>query len=122
MIRNQTRYILIAERYRNINKSVKVFPEANANSNHNPLIVQVNIRLKKAEKPCSPPIDINKLQKPNIRNELQKRINENISKIESQTNESHTHEYINKKLKDMKVDKILQLMDKRGPLKRKKDE
>lgn len=48
--RNQIDYIMINQRYRNIVKRVKTYPGADINSDHNPVVMKVNIKLKKIKK------------------------------------------------------------------------
>lgn len=49
-VRNQIDYFLTNRRYRNILKSVKIYPDADINSDHNFLLAKLNIKLKKIHK------------------------------------------------------------------------
>ena len=49
--RNQIDYILINKRFRNNVKQVKIYPGADINSDHIPVVMKLKIKLKKMEKP-----------------------------------------------------------------------
>ena len=46
IVRNQIDYILVSQRYRNSSKQVKTYPGADVNSDHNPVIAKLEIKLK----------------------------------------------------------------------------
>ncbi|KAG1671332.1 Craniofacial development protein 2 [Nymphon striatum] len=48
--RNQIDYIIINQRFRNTVKQVKTYPGADINSDHNPVVMKMNIKLKKMKK------------------------------------------------------------------------
>lgn len=50
LIRNQIDFILVNERFKNCIKNVKSYPGADVNSNHNPIIAKINIRLKRLQR------------------------------------------------------------------------
>ena len=45
--RNQIDYIMFNERFRNCMKQAKTYPEADMNSDHNPVVVKINMKLKR---------------------------------------------------------------------------
>ena len=45
--RNQIDYILFNERFRNCIKQAKTYPGADMNSDHNPVVVKLNMKLKR---------------------------------------------------------------------------
>jgi hypothetical protein len=45
--RNQIDYIMIKHRYKNNVKNAKTYPGADINSDHNPVVIKLNLRLKK---------------------------------------------------------------------------
>ena len=47
IIRNQIDYIIINERFRNCIKQAKTYPGADINSDHNPVVIKIKVKLKK---------------------------------------------------------------------------
>lgn len=88
-IRNQIDYILINKRFRNAVKSVKTYPGADVGSDHNPLIGNIELKLKIVRKSCRKrPIDVMKLQDGCKRSVVAENINENLAQISQQEIES----------------------------------
>ncbi|XP_008482566.1 craniofacial development protein 2-like [Diaphorina citri] len=86
IVRNQIDYILIRKRFRNSVKSVKTYPGADVSSDHNPVIAEIKIKLKKVKKKtCKNKIDLSRLKdertrrnlKTNIQNKLENSVREN---------------------------------------------
>ena len=46
IVRNQIDYILVSQRYRNSLKQVKTYPGADVDSDHNPVIAKLEIKLE----------------------------------------------------------------------------
>lgn len=82
-VRNQIDYILINTRYRNNIKSVKTYPGADVSSDHNPLVAQMEIKLKRIPKKREVRMNMEHLKNQDIRNELQTRINTNLKTLEN---------------------------------------
>ena len=47
MSRNQIDYIMFNERFRNCMKETTSYPGADMNSDHNPVVVKINMKLKR---------------------------------------------------------------------------
>ena len=47
---NQINFVLINKRFRNGVKQARIYPGADVGSNHNPLMIKMNIKLKKVKK------------------------------------------------------------------------
>ena len=73
ILRNQIDYILANERYRNVFSSVKTYPGADLQSDHNPL---VGVRMKKVRKRQEPRYDLRKLKNEIVRKQVQAELNE----------------------------------------------
>ena len=66
--RNQIDYILINQRYRNCITQVKIYPDADIDSCHNPVKMNIKIKLKQIKKRQSTVhLDLNMLKDENIR-------------------------------------------------------
>ena len=66
--RNQIDYILINQRYRNCITQVKICPDADIDSWHNPVTIKIEIKLKQIKKRQSTVhLDLNMLKDENIR-------------------------------------------------------
>lgn len=74
---------MINARYRNNIKSVKTYPGADVSSDHNPLVAQMHLKLKRIPKKRETRINTKHLKNQEIRNELQTRINKNLETLES---------------------------------------
>lgn len=75
-VRNQIDYILINNRYKNSVKSTKTYPGADINSDHNPVIAKLNIKMKKIERSQKKCIDTRLLKDPNTHDVVKQEINE----------------------------------------------
>ena len=69
IVRNQIDYILVSQRYRNSLKQVKMYPGADVNSDHNPVIAKLEIKLKNIRQfKRKEQLDLNLLKQESIRN------------------------------------------------------
>ena len=69
IVRNQIDYILVSQRYRNSLKQVKTYPGADVNSDHNPVIAKLEIKLKNIRQfKRKEQLDLNLLKQESIRN------------------------------------------------------
>ena len=69
--RNQIDYILVRTRFRNAVKSSRSYPGADADSDHNPVVANFKLSLKKIEKPRSEPkLDVTTLKKTDVKNKF----------------------------------------------------
>lgn len=60
--------LVSSENYRNAVKSVKIFPGADIESDHNPPIANVHLKLKTVKEPSTNPrLDVRKLQSIDVR-------------------------------------------------------
>lgn len=81
--RNQIDYVLIKKRYRNTIKSAKTYPGTDIGSDHNPVIVKMEIRLKKqAAIDNKKQLPVSHLKNPMVKQQLTEKINEELSKID----------------------------------------
>ena len=71
--RNQIDYIMFNERFRNCIKLAKTYPAADMNSDHNPVVVKINMELRRTNaKKWSEQLEINLLkEKKNIQTQIQ---------------------------------------------------
>ena len=60
--RNQIEYIMINQRFRNCVKQARTYPQADINSDHNPLTIKFKVKLKKIRNQVQSQIDYNLLQ------------------------------------------------------------
>ena len=69
IVRNQIDYILVSQRYRNSLKQVKTYPGADVNSDHNPVIAKMEIKLKNLRQfKRKEQLDLNLLKQESIKN------------------------------------------------------
>uniref|UniRef100_A0A8D8SJV6 Craniofacial development protein 2 n=1 Tax=Cacopsylla melanoneura TaxID=428564 RepID=A0A8D8SJV6_9HEMI len=94
IIRNQIDFILVNQRFRNSCTSVKTYPGADINSDHNPLVGVFKIRLKKIKTKKKQHYDLRKLKDPVIEKEV-------CSKLNSLINTEETED-IGKNMKNLK--------------------
>ena len=79
MVRNQIDFVIINKRFRNNVKSVKTYPGADVNSDHNPLVAKICLRLKSLKKKEKMRrLDVTKLKDINIRNEASQILNKKL--------------------------------------------
>ncbi|CAG5122788.1 unnamed protein product [Candidula unifasciata] len=66
--RNQIDYVMIRDRFKNNIKKAKTYPGADINSDHNPVVIKIQIKLKNTgiRTQRSPHIDISALKQPEI--------------------------------------------------------
>ncbi|XP_039278804.1 craniofacial development protein 2-like [Nilaparvata lugens] len=88
IIRNQIDYILINNRYRNAVTSTKTYPGADINSDHNPVVAKLHIKMKKITKRPRNYIDARLLKNPKIcdivKYEVNKAMREfNVSQVDN---------------------------------------
>ncbi|XP_008476273.1 craniofacial development protein 2-like [Diaphorina citri] len=62
VMRNQIDFLLINKRFRNSCVTIRTYPGADIVSDHNPLVGDFRIRMKKAKKKTMPPFDLAKLK------------------------------------------------------------
>lgn len=139
IIRNQIDYVLVTDRFKNSIKNIKTYPGADVNSNHNPLVATVHIRLKKLirnskkirldvsklKDPATQDLiskDINKYLKSNIKISNSNNIEENWTDIKNslvQAGTSHLKQDHVQKNKSWMTDEILQMIQERRKHKNK---
>ncbi|KAL1446457.1 hypothetical protein WDU94_005636 [Cyamophila willieti] len=84
IIRNQIDYILINKRFQNAITSVKTYPGADIRSDHNLLLANLRIRLKKLRKrEFAPRMKTEKLQVEHVKDTIKKELNEKLSVIQT---------------------------------------
>lgn len=82
LIRNQIDFMLVNKRYRNSITSIKTYPGADINSDHNPLVANFKVRMKKIKhNTTTSSMDTKLLKDENIRNEVRNSIQTNIQNI-----------------------------------------
>lgn len=82
IVRNQIDYIIVNHRYRNAVKSAKTYPGADVGSDHNLLVAEIMVRLKKLKvSSVQKPIDAGLLRSDNVRVKVCRDINENLNKL-----------------------------------------
>lgn len=78
IVRNEIDFILIGQGYKNSITSVKLFPDDDVASDHNPLVAIMTIKLKKISKRAkNTKIDTAKLKEPNISERMIEEVNKN---------------------------------------------
>lgn len=97
IVRNQIDYILIRKQFKNGVTSVKTYPGADVASDHNPVVMMLNVRLKsrKSIKPSNKTIDILRLRDPEVLQKATTKINEDLSSISINTNTNINAEEVN---------------------------
>ncbi|XP_030745457.1 uncharacterized protein LOC115874434 [Sitophilus oryzae] len=82
IVRNQIDYIILNQRYRNAMKSVKTYPGADVGSDHNLLVTEIMVKLKKLKVLSNQrSIDTSLLRSNNAKVKVYQGINENLSKL-----------------------------------------
>lgn len=85
-VRNQIDYIAVPMRYRNAIKSAKTYPGADVPTDHNPVVCELEVRLKRIKKnPTNERIDIRKLSNSNTRQQIQESISSELNRINEHT-------------------------------------
>lgn len=85
IVRNQIDYFMIGQRYKNTVKSVKTFPGADVNSDHNLLLAEIRIRFKKVPRVQQPTrIDIDKLKINQIRQEVSESLENEFEALQTE--------------------------------------
>lgn len=85
IVRNQIDFVLVNERFKNCVKSAKTYPGADVNSDHNPVVVTLSIKLKKLIAPNKrPKIDVAKLHNKDTRLKLHAALNNKINELQQQ--------------------------------------
>uniref|UniRef100_A0A8D8PQH9 Craniofacial development protein 2 n=1 Tax=Cacopsylla melanoneura TaxID=428564 RepID=A0A8D8PQH9_9HEMI len=72
--RNQIDYVLINERFRNSINTIKTYPGADVYSDHNPLIGNMRIRLKKVNRKTDQKYDYRRLKATTVRNKVKEEL------------------------------------------------
>lgn len=141
LIRNQIDFIMINRRFRNSLTSVKTYPGADANTDHNLLLSNMILKLKRISKRSdNNKPDIYKLKEEHTRQKIKKEINEKFRNMSSRTQhtiedkwnnikesistitENNLRSNTNKKKNKWMTDEILELIDKRRTFKNKNEE
>lgn len=84
IIRNQIDYILVNQRYRNSFTSVKTYPGADIQSDHNPLVGEYRTKFKIIQRAKQIKHNIRKLKNNTIREQVNKDINDRCRQIEEE--------------------------------------
>uniref|UniRef100_A0A2A4JBK9 Reverse transcriptase domain-containing protein n=1 Tax=Heliothis virescens TaxID=7102 RepID=A0A2A4JBK9_HELVI len=85
IVRNQIDFILVNQRFKNSIKSAKTYPGADINSDHNPIIATMSIKLKKLIAPAKRPrIDVTKLRHEDARLKLHAALNHKVNELQQQ--------------------------------------
>lgn len=133
IVRNQIDYFLINKRYRNSIKAAKTYPGADVSTDHNPVIIRIEVKFKKLiPKQNKNKGDISQLQDPVKREQLATRINNELRQLETTQNENSNKKWealknsiskpiqeilgknkSNNKTKTWMTDEILQMMEER---------
>ena len=66
--RNQIHYIMFNVRFRNCIKQAKTYPGADINSDHNPVVVNINMKLKRTNETRSEQLELNLLKEEAYKN------------------------------------------------------
>uniref|UniRef100_A0A8D8LPD3 Craniofacial development protein 2 n=1 Tax=Cacopsylla melanoneura TaxID=428564 RepID=A0A8D8LPD3_9HEMI len=139
IVRNQIDFILINKKFRNSIKSAKTYPGADIRSDHNPVIIEMKVKLKKIQKKFVPKsIDLERLKDPICTRAVSDFIEDELSKVEVEFEEYNINDKwnylkntINKaqdniigptkfdKRKEWMTNEIMELMDKRRSYKNK---
>ena len=137
VIRNQIDYILINKRFKNSLTSAKTYPGADVFSDHNPLVGQIELKLKKVAKTKHKEnLDYDTLKDPIVREEVRKTMREKLETTTQQeqsveqkwsyikdvvikAGEKHLRKRTTEKYKEWMTDDILHMMDQRRLVKNK---
>lgn len=85
IIRNQIDYILVNKKFRNSVKTVKTYPGADIDSDHNPVVMSIRIRLKRRHQQTKDSkLNIRSLQLPEARELVIETINERFHKLQQE--------------------------------------
>lgn len=88
IVRNQIDFMLINRRYRNGIQGVRAYPGADISSDHNPLIGNLHVKLKRLQKPSTTSVDIRNLKIPATLERISQRVNEEISQMSNNSTSS----------------------------------
>uniref|UniRef100_A0A8D8VTC7 Craniofacial development protein 2 n=1 Tax=Cacopsylla melanoneura TaxID=428564 RepID=A0A8D8VTC7_9HEMI len=136
IVRNQIDYIMINQRYRNSCTYVKAYPGADIRSDHNPILGEFKLRLKRIKRKREQTWDMRKLKDPIIKKKVGESLNQRIKikphlevekemKLLQETVIEIKKEHLardTRKKKSWMTDEILALMDKRRQNKAIRDE
>ena len=95
IVRNQIDFIMIKDRFRHSVKLAKTYPGADINSDHNPVICKIHIKLKhqnKTENQAS--LDLNELKKAETQKKFAVKVNNYFDKLSQETKEQTPEEEI----------------------------
>lgn len=92
IIRNQIDYILVNQRYRNSFTSVKTYPGADIQSDHNQLVGEYRTKLKTIQRTKRPNYNLRKLKNVTLKNQVKNEINDEYRQIEEKV--ANTEEQI----------------------------
>ena len=133
IVRNQIDYLLIRRRFRNAVKSVKTYPGADVSSDHNPVVANIKIKLKKVQrKKKTNALDTNELKnekkKAVLKNQIQDKLKNILTKTIEDTDVNNKWKNIQevimteskqhlkserRKKKGWMTEEIMELMEKR---------
>lgn len=112
IIRNQIDFIMINNRFRNAIKSAKTYPGADIGSDHNPLVAQLRVRLKKISRHNkSDRVNIDALKDKDKKLELCTQLNNNIKSLKEHIGNRGTDE-IWSDLRDTAKETTLEILGK----------
>lgn len=101
--RNQIDFILVNHRYRNSFTSVKTYPGADIHSDHNPVVGEYRIKLKKIRRKNTRRYKLRILKDKEIKEKAKKIINDQINLlIEKDSNTEETIQTINRTVENIK--------------------
>lgn len=81
IVRNEIDYILIKNRYKNAVKSVRTYPGGDVHSDHNPVIANVKVELKKITKKLINNTEIQALSDRKMQEAVTNEIKKNIATL-----------------------------------------
>ncbi|XP_072401677.1 uncharacterized protein [Diabrotica undecimpunctata] len=128
IIRNQIDYIMVNKRFRNAITSAKTNPGADIGSDHNPLVVNIRLKLKKIESAKARKYNLGPLKNEDTRHQIQPYIEKELKSTDKanepdsemaklqQINQTILDKYLRPttvKKKEWITDKILNMMENR---------
>ncbi|KAL0893269.1 hypothetical protein ABMA27_014867 [Loxostege sticticalis] len=94
ILRNQIDYILVNRRFRNSILSAKTYPGADIASDHNPVVAEIKLKLKKVTKKITRPIlDVAQVKDPQKRFIIKEGIHNSLQKLMSVAGDDVTERY-----------------------------
>lgn len=94
ILRNQVDYILVNRRFRNSILSTKTYPGADIASDHNPVVAEVQLKLKKvAKKTARLMLDMTQFKDPQKREIISKSLSSSLKKLTEVNEDDVTKKY-----------------------------